>query len=152
MRMIEPIQPDHNVELRLRRRMKRVAAAFAVIALLSISGVFFGFGYFGEVTHVRIEAARAAELISLRAQADPTGWVLDRKELDGVMATIHSDEYAVWYEIMDWNGAVIARDGEHPGLFAIAGRGTAGRWLARYISRGIRTVFSGFPVLVFCWA
>lgn len=121
MRMIEPIQPDHNVELRLRRRMKRVAAAFAVIALLSISGVFFGFGYFGEVTHVRIEAARAAELISLRAQANPTGWVLDRKELDGIVATIHGEEYAVWYEVMDWNGAVIARDGEHPGLFAIAG-------------------------------
>lgn len=119
--MIEPIQPDHNVELRLRRRMKRVAAAFAVIALLSISGVFFGFGYFGEVTHVRIEAARAAELISLQAREDPIGWVMDRKKLDSIVATIHGVEYAVWYEIQDWSGGVIAQDGDNPGLFAVSG-------------------------------
>jgi signal transduction histidine kinase len=119
--MTELIQPDHKVELRLRRRMKQVAAAFAVTALLVISGVFFGFGYLGEVTHVRIEAARAAELISLRARSDPTGWALDRKQLDRIVDTVHGDKYTVWYEVLDWNGAVIASGGDHPGLFAVAG-------------------------------
>jgi signal transduction histidine kinase len=119
--MTELTQPDHKVELRLRRRMKRVAVTFAVIALLAISGLFFGFGYQGEVTHVRIEAARAAELISLQARADSTGWALDRKQLDKIVASTHGDEYTVWYEVLDWNGAVIASGGEKPGLFGIAG-------------------------------
>lgn len=119
--MTELIQPDHELELRIRRRMKQVAAAFAVIALLSISGLFLGFGYLGEATHVRIEAVRAAELISLQARADPTGWALDRKQLDRIVATTHGDEYTVWYEVVDWSGAVIASDGEYPGLFAIPG-------------------------------
>lgn len=119
--MTELIQPDHKVELRLRRRMKQVAAAFALTALLAISGLFFGFGYLGELTHVRIEAARAAELISLQARADSTGWALDRKRLDGIVATTHSDEWAVWYEILDWNGAVIANGGEFPAPFAVNG-------------------------------
>lgn len=119
--MTELIQPDHEVELRLRRRMKQVAVAFAVTALLVISGLFFSFGYIGEVTHVRIEAVRAAELISLRARADPTGWALDRKQLDRIVATTHGDEYTVWYEVLDWNGAVIANGGEHPGFFAVNG-------------------------------
>jgi len=105
----------------MRRRMKQVAVMFAVATLLVISGLFFGFGYLGEVTHVRIEAVRAAELISLQARADPTGWVLDRKQLGRIVATTYGDEYTVWYEILDWNGAVIASDGVHPGLFAVAG-------------------------------
>jgi signal transduction histidine kinase len=119
--MTELIQPDHKVELDLRRRMKQVAVAFAVTTLLVVSGLFLAFGYFGEVTHVRIEAARAAELISLRARADPTGWALGRKHLDRIVATTHGDAYAIWYEVLDWNGAVIASGGEYPGLVAIAG-------------------------------
>jgi signal transduction histidine kinase len=70
---------------------------------------------------VRIEAARAAELISLRARSDPTGWALDRKQLDRIVDTVHGDKYTVWYEVLDWNGAVIASGGDHPGLFAVAG-------------------------------
>jgi signal transduction histidine kinase len=126
--MTELIQPDHKMESRLRRRMKQVAAAFAVTTLLVISGLFLGFGYIGEVTHVRIEAARAAELMSLRAQANPTGWARDTKTLDRIVATIHGDKYTVWYEVLGWNGVVIASGGEHPGLFAVAGAGdiTAG--------------------------
>ena len=119
--MTELIQPNHKVELRLRRRMKRVAAVFAVTALLAMSGLFFGFGYLGEVTHVRIEAARAAELISLQVRADPTGWALDRKQLDGIVVTIYGDEHTVRYEILDGSGAVIASAGEYPGLFTVTG-------------------------------
>ena len=119
--MTDLIQPDHKVELRLRHRMKQVAAVFAVTALLAISGLFFGFGYLGEVTHVRIEAARAAELISLQARADSTGWALDRKQLDRIVSMTHSDEYTVWYEVRDWNGGVIAKDGVHPGWFSVTG-------------------------------
>ena len=119
--MTELIQPDHKVELRLRRRMKQVAVAFAVTTLLAISGLFFGFGYLGEVTHVRIEAARAAELISLRARVDPTGWALDTKQLDKTLQTIHGENYTVWYEVLDWNGAVISSGGEYPGPFVAAG-------------------------------
>jgi len=119
--MTELIQPDHKVEQRLRRRMKQVAVAFAVAALFTISGLFFVFGYLGEATHVRIEAARAAELISQQARADSAGWALDRKQLDKIVAMTHSDEYTVWYEVLDWNGKVIASGGDYPGLFAVAG-------------------------------
>lgn len=119
--MTELIQPDHKVELRLRHRMKQVAVTFAVTILLAISGIFFGFGYLGEITHVRIEAARAAELISLRARVDPTGWALDTKHLDNILDTIHGENYTVWYEVVDWNGAVISSGGEYPGPFGAAG-------------------------------
>ena len=107
--------------MRLQRRMKQVAAIFAVTTLLAISGLFFGFGYFGEVTHVRIEAVRAAELISVQAREDSTGWALNRRQLGEVVASSHADEFEVWYEVLDWNHAVIASAGRYPTPLAIVG-------------------------------
>lgn len=119
--MTELIQPDHKVELRLRRRMKQVAVSFAVIILLATSGFFFTFEYLEAASHMRLEAARVAEQISLRAAENPIGWALEKKQLSEIATSIHDGEYPVWYEILDVSGAVIVSGGDPPALFAIAG-------------------------------
>jgi len=118
--MIEILQPDHQVELRLRRRMKQVAAAFAVATLLATSGFFLAYGYHEEVSDLRLEAMRTAGQISVQARNQSTGWALDNGKLDGIIKSIHGDRSLSWYEILDRNGAVIASTGDHPGLFAVA--------------------------------
>ena len=139
--MTELIQPDHKVELRLRRRMKQVAVTFAVTILLATAGFFFTFEYLEAASHMRLEAAHAAEQISLRARENPTGWALEKKPLENIVNSIHSGDYPFWYEMLDVSGAVIVSGGEHPGWFAVYGDAS--------ITNGDATVgalrIAGFP-------
>lgn len=105
----------------MQRRMKQLAAIIAVATLLAVPGLFFVFGYFGEIAHMRIEAVRAAELISAQARVDANGWAMNRRQLAEIVASNHADEYGVWYEVLDRNHAVVASAGKYPTPLAIAG-------------------------------
>ena len=103
--MTEILQPDHQVELRLRRRMKQVAAAFAVATLLATSGFFLAHGYQEEISDLRLEAMRTAGQISVQARNQSSEWALDDGKLDGMIKSIHGDRSLSWYEILDRNTA-----------------------------------------------
>ena len=122
--MTELIQPDHELELHLRLRMKQVAAVFAVTVLLAVSGFFVAFKYLEDFSHVGAEAARSAELISLRAKEDPTGWARDKKWLRQVAISHHEAGREFRYEIRDWSGAVIVTGGENPDWLAVTAEAT----------------------------
>ncbi len=96
--MTDMVQPDYKVELRLRRRMKQVAAAFAVATLVATSGFFLAYGYLEEISNVRLEAMRAAELISVQARNQPAGWAFDSDRLDRIVNSVHGDKLWSWYE------------------------------------------------------
>lgn len=118
--MTELVQTGHEVETVLRRRMKQVATVFAVSVLLASTALFAVIDYLDEVSHVSTEAARSAELISLRAKGDPTGWALDRKWLSDVAASPHKDGADFRYEIRDWTGNLILSGGAYRGLLAVS--------------------------------
>jgi signal transduction histidine kinase len=110
--MTDLVQPDHQLESRLRLRMKQVAVVFAVTALVVTTGFFIIFNYLIQVSHVHSEAARSAELISLRAQEQPGGWMFDRQWLGQVIASYHETGRDFRYEIYDSTGALIADGGD----------------------------------------
>jgi len=118
--MTELVQPDHELELHLRLRMKQVAVVFAVAALIAVSGFFIVFKYLEEDSHVSAEAARSAELISIRAKERPTAWALDSKWLRQVAVSFHAAGREFRYEIRDWTGMVVAVGGQDPGWLAVS--------------------------------
>lgn len=118
--MTELIQPDHALERRLRLRMKQVAAIFAVASLLAVSGFFVFFKYLEETSHISSEAARAAELVSIRASDYPGTWSTDRKWLDRIAQSFLDPGRAFHYEICDSRGNVLAAGGIDPGWLAVS--------------------------------
>ncbi len=119
--MTEFNQTEHHYQQRLRRSIKRAAIVFAVIALIATSGFIIVSSYQGERWHVRSEAARAADLISMRISRDPENWRHDVRWLDDTINSLHGPGEESWHEIVDSSGFLITRFGTAPGFFSVVG-------------------------------
>jgi len=119
--MTDIARPDEHSHQPLRRAIWRSAVLFALISLMATSGFFIAYAYQAEVHHVRSDAARAADVISLRVAADPAGWRDDRRGLDDVVNNIQRADDESWHEITDSSGGVIVRTGAAPGPLSVVG-------------------------------
>ena len=119
--MTEIDQSEHHDHERLRHSIMRAAVIFAIIALVATSGFFIVNAYQTERWHVRSEAARAADLISVRVQHDPGGWRDEARWLDDTINGLHEPGDESWHEVVDSSGALITRHGNVPGLFSVVG-------------------------------
>jgi len=119
--MMEIGQSEDNYQERLRRTIRRAAVGFAVIALVATSGFFIANSYQAERWHVRSEAARAADQISMRIRQDPEGWRRDVRWLDNTINGLHGPGEESWHEVIDSSGALITRFGGVPSLTSVVG-------------------------------
>jgi len=119
--MSETTRPYDFSQQRLRQAIRRSAVIFAVTALIATSGFFTVSAYQAEQYHVRSDAARAADLISLRVAADPQGWREDRLWLDSAVNNLQGPEEETWHEIVDRSGHVVSGSGEVPGFLSVVG-------------------------------
>ncbi|UCH73243.1 MAG: hypothetical protein JSU82_12885 [Rhodospirillales bacterium] len=119
--MSDIIKPDEHSHERLGRAIRRSAVIFAVVALIATSGFFIINAYQAEQYHVRNEAARAADLIALRARTNPQRWHDDHDWLDDAINQLHGPGEESWHEIVGASGDVITRDGRIPWLFSVVG-------------------------------
>jgi signal transduction histidine kinase len=117
--MTETGRSENHSQERVRHSIKRAAVIFAAIALVATSGFFIVNAYQREQWHVRSEAARAADLLSVRVAEDPDGWRRDVRWLDDTINDLHGPEVGSWHEVTDASGVVVTSFGEATGLFSV---------------------------------
>ena len=123
--MIKINQSEDRYQERLRRSIKRAAVGFAIITIAATSGFFIANAYQAEQWHVRSEAARAADQISVRINNDPEGWRRDTRWLDDTINNLHGPGEDSWHEIVDRSGTLITQYGNVPSLFSVVGEAPA---------------------------